>query len=145
MLKYIVLYIAIQFSLNKFLCEREREIFWQSLGCNVLNVHQGCLHRYTSTYFHIFYPFIWLPSRIIKLLPLTCFWLTSMRILIYYFNCPCYNDVSQKLFLFPLDFSETDCKLLHAYAFLYIVTCPPPPPSYPKSIKRGVCNVICCL
>lgn len=46
-------------------------------------------------------------------------------------------------FLFPLDFSENDCKLLHAYAFLYIVTRVPPP--YPKSNKRGVCNVICCL
>lgn len=120
---------------------REREIFWQSLGCNVLNVHhyyQGCLHRYTSTYFHIFYPFIWLPSRIIKLLPLTCFWLTSIRILIYYFNCPCYNDVSQKLFLFPLDFSETDCKLLHA--FLYIVTRVPRP--LILNLIKGVCVML---
>lgn len=126
-------------------CVREREIFWQSLGCNVLNVHhyyQGCLHRYTSTYFHIFYPFIWLPSRIIKLLPLTCFWLTSMRILIYYFNCPCYNDVSQKLFFVSFGFLWNWLQAV-ACIPLYCYTCPPAP--YPKYIERGVCNVICCL
>lgn len=121
-------------------CVREREIFWQSLGCYVLNVHhyyQGCLHRYTSTYFHIFYPFIWLPSRIIKLLPLTCFWLTSMRILIYYFNCPCYNDVSQKLFFVSFGFLWN---WLQAVACIpsYCYTCPP----LILNILKGVCVML---
>lgn len=119
---------------------REREIFWQSLGCNVLNVHhyQGCLHRYTSTYFHIFIHSFDCQAELLSCSP----WLVSgwhqwgywYIILIVHVIMTSVRNY----FLFPLDFSETDCKLLHA--FLYIVTRVPRP--LILNLLKGVCVML---
>lgn len=53
--------------------------------------------------------------------------MTSVR------NYFCFLWISLKL-------TASCCMHMHSFILLHV-----PPPPYPKSIKRGVCNVICCL
>lgn len=115
----------------------EREIFWQSLGCNVLNVH----HYYQGIPVHIFTYSIHSFDCQAELLSCSPWLVSGWHQWGYWYIILIVHVIMTSVrnyFLFPLDFSETDCKLLHA--FLYIVTHVPPP--LILNLIKGVCVML---